>query len=136
MELHRSLSTRQLSVKDALGLCVADYNRTVATKRYRVDASKKKLILNLMRSPEAFHSILSKHYDSHRRSSSGLGKTQFIRRYALRAVLAIEPMLHTFHLHTFHLYAIACSMGPWRPFPIKEPVKIPKRASSSLEPAA
>lgn len=55
----------------ALNTCIADYNKDVKIKRWRVDTLKRKIIGNMLKVPEESIRILAEHYDLHRHSSSG-----------------------------------------------------------------
>ena len=50
---------------------VSDFNKDTKVKKYRIDAVKKKMILNLLRSPDECRAILALHYDFHRHNVSG-----------------------------------------------------------------
>ena len=64
-------SKRNLSVKELLTAAVATYNKQNNIRKYRIESNRKKMILNLLRTPERFSMILSAHYDKHRHSCSG-----------------------------------------------------------------
>lgn len=64
-------SKRNLSVKELLNAAVANYNKQNNVRRYRIESNRKKMILNLLRTPERFSQILAEHYDKHRHSCSG-----------------------------------------------------------------
>ncbi|CAK9067618.1 unnamed protein product [Durusdinium trenchii] len=55
----------------ALNTCIADYNKDVKIKRWRVDTLKRKIIGNMLKVPEETIRILAEHYDLHRHGSSG-----------------------------------------------------------------
>ena len=62
---------RKVAQLQALNSCIAEYNRTVSVKKWRVDTNKRKIIANLLRVPIASVHTLAQHYDQHRHSSSG-----------------------------------------------------------------
>ena len=66
----RTGQKRQLPLRDALNQAVADYNRVVIRK-FKVDSGRKKMLLNLLRSPDDFLDCLTRHYDKHRHTQSG-----------------------------------------------------------------
>ena len=66
----RTGQKRQVPLRDALNQAVADYNKAVIRK-FKVDSGKKKMLLNLLRSPDDFLECLTQHYDKHRHTQSG-----------------------------------------------------------------
>ena len=62
---------KKVSNQSALNTCIADYNKSVTNKRWRVDSLKRKIITNLLRIPQESIEILASHYDLHRHTSSG-----------------------------------------------------------------
>ncbi|CAK9105067.1 Uncharacterized protein SCF082_LOCUS48992 [Durusdinium trenchii] len=75
IDLQKVSSGKSLSLSTALQNTIADYNKTVVRK-YRVDGPKKKVILNLMRSPGEFVQLLSDHYDKFKHTMpAGLQKS-------------------------------------------------------------
>ena len=55
----------------ALTTAVNDYNKTVAVRKWRVDANKKKLLAHLLRCPPGVLHILAEHFDQHKHATSG-----------------------------------------------------------------
>lgn len=52
-------------------MAVTEYNKTVAVKKWRIDANKKRLISNLLKCPHEVLKILTCHYDLHKHGVSG-----------------------------------------------------------------
>ena len=72
VEAYKQSNGRKVAQQVALNSCVAEYNRGIKVKKYRVDTLKRKLLTNLLKVPQASLDILSEHYDLHRHSCSGL----------------------------------------------------------------
>ena len=64
-------SNKKISHQSALNTCIADYNKSVTNKKWRVDTMKRKIVGNLLQIPAASISVLASHYDLHRHSASG-----------------------------------------------------------------
>ena len=71
MEAHRKQHGRKIALQAALNACIAEYNKLIKVKKFRVDTLKRKLIGNLMKLPKDSIDILSGHYDLHKHTSSG-----------------------------------------------------------------
>ena len=64
---------RKITSRELLGKCIADYNKLVTVKKWRIDSGKRKLISNLMDVGPEFRTALARHYDFYPHSTSGLG---------------------------------------------------------------
>jgi len=64
-------SGKKLPMSQAIGQLVSAYNAKIKVKRWRVDSSKKRIVLNLLRCPSEVTELLAKHYDQHRHAVSG-----------------------------------------------------------------
>lgn len=62
---------RKVSQQSALNACIADFNKSVKIRKYKVDTLKRKIITNLLKVPKESVACLAQHYDQHRHSSSG-----------------------------------------------------------------
>lgn len=62
---------RKVSFQSALNSCIADFNKSVKVRKFKVDTLKRKIITNLLKVPKESVAILAAHYDLHRHSSSG-----------------------------------------------------------------
>lgn len=62
---------RKVSQQSALNACIADFNKSVKIRKFKVDTVKRKIITNLLRTPKESVAILAQHYDLHKHSSSG-----------------------------------------------------------------
>lgn len=71
MKEHEESSGKKLPLVTALGNVVTEYNRGIAVKKWKVDSSKKKLIMHILRCPRGVLEILAEHYDDHKHSASG-----------------------------------------------------------------
>ena len=71
VDAYKAQNGRKVAQLQALNSCIAEYNRTVSVKKWRVDTNKRKIIANLLLVPIASVHTLAQHYDQHRHSSSG-----------------------------------------------------------------
>jgi len=62
---------RKIALMHGISMAVTEYNKTVAVKKWRIDANKKRLISNLLKCPHEVLKILTCHYDLHKHSVSG-----------------------------------------------------------------
>ncbi|CAK9035626.1 Uncharacterized protein SCF082_LOCUS21371 [Durusdinium trenchii] len=71
VQAYKQGNGRKVAPQVALNSCIAEYNKGIKVKKYRVDTLKRKLITNLLKVPPESLNILALHYDLHRHSSSG-----------------------------------------------------------------
>lgn len=62
---------KKIPLVQGIGHVVAEYNKRVTVRKWRVDNNKKKIIINLLRCPPDVQKILAEHYDLHKHSVSG-----------------------------------------------------------------
>jgi hypothetical protein len=62
---------KKIPLVQGIGHVVAEYNKRVTVRKWRVDNNKKKIIINLLRCPQDVQKILAEHYDLHKHSVSG-----------------------------------------------------------------
>ncbi|CAE7329242.1 unnamed protein product, partial [Symbiodinium sp. CCMP2592] len=48
MKCEKALTTRKVTTRELLSKCIADYNKLITVKKWRIDSGKRKLISNLM----------------------------------------------------------------------------------------
>ncbi|CAK9017407.1 Uncharacterized protein SCF082_LOCUS13627 [Durusdinium trenchii] len=58
---------RKVSFQSALNSCIADFNKSVKVRKFKVDTLKRKIITNLLKVPKESVAILAAHYDLHRK---------------------------------------------------------------------
>ena len=61
----------QIAKFQAVESAIKAYNTRVHVKKWKVDNRRKKLITNLLNTPQDFRDILAMHYDQHVHAASG-----------------------------------------------------------------
>ena len=82
-DLARASSSKKIPLSQAVTTVVNEFNKKVVVKKWKIDPSKKKIILNLLRCPVSVSKILADHYDAHKHAQSGEGLVGFVLEYIM-----------------------------------------------------
>ena len=88
MEADVRRTGKKRPICEAVHNLVSQYNQGTSVRKWKVDGAKKKIVINLMRSPTHVRAILAAHYDQHNHATSGTLLTSvFFLCFSLRARL-------------------------------------------------
>ncbi len=71
MDAHEKQTGKKQPMFQATQHVISEYNKGITVRKWRVDGIKKKMVMNILKSPTDILTILGAHYDRHKHGCSG-----------------------------------------------------------------